>query len=105
MTCFRLFYFHYVLDEHNRTNCFSVIVVSSGIVQSNVGFSVPSSILSLASEGIPLLEAVSIITRSMHNCKLFGYYGGVQKLTALMKGKVIATKSIEGYKLNYFKNL
>lgn len=38
------------------------------------------------SEGLCLLEALSIATRSIHNCRVFGYSGGVQKLTALMKG-------------------
>ncbi|KAI4388687.1 hypothetical protein MLD38_000993 [Melastoma candidum] len=73
-----------------------VTELNAGIVQSNVGLSVSSSILSLVSEGIPLLEAVSIITRSMHNCKIFGYYGGVQKLTALMKGAVVQLKTFSG---------
>lgn len=40
----------------------------------------------LTSEGLPILDALTIITRSMHNCRVFGYYGGIQKLTALMKG-------------------
>lgn len=42
--------------------------------------------LTLTSEGLPILDALTIVTRSMHNCKVFGYYGGIQKLTALMKG-------------------
>lgn len=42
--------------------------------------------LTLTSEGFPVLDALTIVTRSMLNCKVFGYYGGIQKLTALMKG-------------------
>lgn len=45
-----------------------------------------STSLSITSEGLPLLNALTIIVRSMHNCRVFGYYSGIQKLTALMKG-------------------
>ena len=40
-------------------------------------------------EGLPVLDALAVITRSMHNCRVFGFYGGVQKLTALLKGTSI----------------
>lgn len=36
-----------------------------------------------------MLDALTIVTRSIHNCRVFGYYGGIQKLAALMKGKTI----------------
>ncbi|QHN94309.1 BEACH domain-containing protein B [Arachis hypogaea] len=42
------------------------------------------------------LDALKIITRSLYNCRVFGYYGGVQKLTALMKGAVVQLKTISG---------
>lgn len=45
-----------------------------------------STIFNIISEGIPVLDALRIITRSMHNCRVLGFYGGIQKLTALMKG-------------------
>lgn len=32
------------------------------------------------------MDALTVITRSLHNCRVLGYYGGIQKLTALMKG-------------------
>ncbi|XP_038715869.1 BEACH domain-containing protein B isoform X2 [Tripterygium wilfordii] len=32
----------------------------------------------------------------MHNCRVFGYYGGIQKLMALMKGAVVQLKTISG---------
>ncbi|KAL1821830.1 hypothetical protein ACET3Z_016699 [Daucus carota] len=48
----------------------------------------------LTSEGFPILDALTIVTRSMHNCKVFGYYGGIQKLTALMKAAVVQLKTI-----------
>lgn len=40
----------------------------------------------ITSEGLPVLDALTVITRSLHNCRVLGYYGGIQKLTALMKG-------------------
>ncbi|CAN1248854.1 BEACH domain-containing protein B [Linum perenne] len=45
-----------------------------------------STSLTVSSEGLPVLDALTIITRSMHNCRVFGCYTGVQKLTALLKG-------------------
>lgn len=50
--------------------------------------------LTLTSEGFPILDALTIVTRSMHNCKVFGFYGGIQKLTALMKAAVVQLKTI-----------
>ncbi|XVE60616.1 hypothetical protein DITRI_Ditri05aG0142300 [Diplodiscus trichospermus] len=50
--------------------------------------------ISFASEGLPVLDALNIITRSLHNCRVFGYYGGIQKLTALMKGAVVQLKTM-----------
>lgn len=55
-----------------------------------------SSSLAITSEGLPVLNALTIMTRSMHNCKVLGYYGGIQKLTALMKGAVVQLKTIVG---------
>ncbi|KAJ9567814.1 hypothetical protein OSB04_003780 [Centaurea solstitialis] len=55
-----------------------------------------SSSLAIISEGFPVLNALIIMTRSMHNCKVLGYYGGIQKLTALMKGAVVQLKTIVG---------
>ncbi|XP_050939531.1 BEACH domain-containing protein B isoform X3 [Cucumis melo] len=52
--------------------------------------------LNLTSEGFLVLDALAIVMRSMHNCKVFGYYSGIQKLTALMKGAVIQLKTIAG---------
>ena len=48
----------------------------------------PAVSISFASERLPVLDALKIITRSLHNCRVFGYYGGIQKLTALMKGMI-----------------
>lgn len=53
-------------------------------------FSGPSVSIGATSEGLLVLDALTIVTRSVHNCKVLGYHGGIQKLTALMKG-VIST--------------
>ncbi|XP_068657011.1 BEACH domain-containing protein B [Aristolochia californica] len=45
-------------------------------------------------EGLHVLDALTIVIRSMHNRRVFGYYGGMQKLTALMKAAVIQLKSL-----------
>ncbi|CAN1248861.1 BEACH domain-containing protein B [Linum perenne] len=55
-----------------------------------------STSLTVSSEGLPVLDALTIITRSMHNCRVFGCYTGVQKLTALLKGTVVQLKGIAG---------
>ncbi|CAL1372181.1 unnamed protein product [Linum trigynum] len=52
--------------------------------------------LNVSAEGLPVLDALTIITRSMHNCRVFGCYSGVQKLTALLKGAVVQLKGIAG---------
>lgn len=56
------------------------------MVPSKTDLSETSTSLALPSEGLQVLDVLTVITRSMHNCKVFGYYGGIQKLTALMKG-------------------
>ncbi|XP_060199082.1 BEACH domain-containing protein B [Lycium barbarum] len=48
----------------------------------------------ITSEGLPVLDALTVITRSMHNCRVLGYYGGIQKLTALKKAAVVQLKAI-----------
>lgn len=55
-----------------------------------------STSLNITSEGLPVLDALTIVLRSMHNCRVFGYYGGIVKLTALMKGAVVQLKTISG---------
>ena len=54
--------------------------------QSSTDLSGASAKLFITSEGFFILDALKIITRSLYNCRVFGYYGGIQKLTALMKG-------------------
>ncbi|WCJ24773.1 hypothetical protein M5689_006707 [Euphorbia peplus] len=50
--------------------------------------------LHIPSERLQALDALTIATRSIHNCKVLGYYGGLQKLTALMKGAVVQLKTL-----------
>lgn len=58
-------------------------------MRSTTEFPSPSTSLNITAEGFPVLDALSIVTRSLHNCRVFGYYSGIQKLTALMKGIII----------------
>ncbi|GJU06967.1 BEACH domain-containing protein B isoform X1 [Tanacetum coccineum] len=67
----------------------------NGLPSSTV-ISGTSSSLAITSEGFAVLNALIIITRSMANCKVLGYYGGIQKLTALMKAAVVQLKTIAG---------
>ncbi|KAJ0974642.1 hypothetical protein J5N97_016607 [Dioscorea zingiberensis] len=60
----------------------------------NVGLSEPSMNLAFTAEELYALDCLTIITRSIHNCRAFGYYGGVQKVTALMKAAVIQLKTL-----------
>jgi hypothetical protein len=60
------------------------------MMRSKTGLSGASTSFNITSEGLPVLDALTIVTRSLHNCRVFGYYGGIQKLTALMKGIVYA---------------
>ncbi|XP_042494689.1 BEACH domain-containing protein B-like isoform X2 [Macadamia integrifolia] len=52
--------------------------------------------MSVIAEGFPLLDALSIVVRSMHNCEVLGYYGGIQKLTGLTKAAVVQLKTVTG---------
>ncbi|KAL9450104.1 hypothetical protein AB3S75_011937 [Citrus x aurantiifolia] len=73
-----------------------VTEVNTNVVRSTMSLSESSTGLSSSSEAFSVLDALTIVTRSMHNCRVFGYYGGIQKLTALMKGVVIQLKTIAG---------
>lgn len=60
-------------------------LINSSAIQSTSEQS-GSSTDTLTYEGFDVLDALAVTVRSMHNCRVFGFYGGVQKLTALMKG-------------------
>lgn len=64
--------------------------VNASTMRSTTDLPSPSTSLNITAEGFPVLDALTIITRSLHNCRVFGYYGGIQKLTALMKGIIYA---------------
>ncbi|KAB1203863.1 hypothetical protein CJ030_MR8G003333 [Morella rubra] len=68
--------------------------LNSSMMRSTTGLSGASTGLNITSEGLPVLDALAIVTRSQHNCRVFGYCGGIQKLTALMKGAVVQLKTI-----------
>ncbi|WVZ78914.1 hypothetical protein U9M48_026555 [Paspalum notatum var. saurae] len=42
--------------------------------------------LGLSKQILQVLECLTILTRSLHNCRVFSYYGGVQKIISLLKG-------------------
>ncbi|KAH6788519.1 binding protein [Perilla frutescens var. frutescens] len=50
--------------------------------------------LNIPSESWMVLDALTVVTLSIHNCKVFGYHTGIQKLTALMKAAVVQLKTI-----------
>ena len=78
----------YYLSENNYS-CFSHEPSSKHQHDAiTTGSSGTSTSFGITSEGLPVLEALTIVTRSLHNCRVFGYYSGIQKLTALMKGIV-----------------
>ncbi|KAH1253242.1 BEACH domain-containing protein B [Glycine max] len=73
-----------------------VTELNTDMGQSSTDLSGASAKLFITSEGFFILDALKIITRSLYNCRVFGYYGGIQKLTALMKGAVVELKTISG---------
>lgn len=63
------------------------VFVGSSCPESLANLSEQSTDLGLSTEVLPVLEWFTIVTRSVHNCRVFSYYGGVQKVTALLKGR------------------
>uniref|UniRef100_A0A0E0JVW3 BEACH domain-containing protein B n=1 Tax=Oryza punctata TaxID=4537 RepID=A0A0E0JVW3_ORYPU len=72
----------------------SFITESSCCSESYPNISEQSSDLVLSPEGLNVLECLTIVTRSVHNCRVFSYYGGVQKVTALLKAAVVKLKTL-----------
>ncbi|KAL5212760.1 hypothetical protein ABZP36_023607 [Zizania latifolia] len=72
----------------------SFITESSSCSESSANISEQSSDLLLSTEGLTVLECLTIVTRSVHNCRVFSYYGGVQKITALLKAAVVKLKTL-----------
>ncbi|GAB4839466.1 hypothetical protein Ancab_028989 [Ancistrocladus abbreviatus] len=73
-----------------------VTELNTGVTQSTSDPLWASASLAITSEGLPLLNSITIVVRSVHNCRVFGYNGGVHKLIALIKAAVVQLKSISG---------
>ncbi|WVZ77789.1 hypothetical protein U9M48_025613 [Paspalum notatum var. saurae] len=72
----------------------SSITESSSYPESSANISELLGDLGLSDEGLTVLECLTIVTRSVHNCRVFSYYGGVQKVTALLKAAVVKLKTL-----------
>ncbi|KAL6629117.1 hypothetical protein ACP70R_028882 [Stipagrostis hirtigluma subsp. patula] len=72
----------------------SSISESNSCPESSANISELSADLGLSTEGLTFLECLTIVTRSVHNCRVFSYYGGVQKVTALLKAAVVKLKTL-----------
>lgn len=81
------FYWKLIISFPETSVVFILDILSnmSGMISTTERLGTVTS-LTLTSEGFPILDALTIVTRSMHNCNVFGYYGGIQKVTSLMKG-------------------
>lgn len=64
--------------------------VNINLGHSSTDLSGAAAKLFITSEGFLILDALKIIAHSLYNCRVFGYYGGIRKLTALMKGTINA---------------
>ncbi|CAL9114662.1 unnamed protein product [Musa textilis] len=62
--------------------------------QVNDDPSEPPGSFAFSTDALCALNCLTILTRSMHNCKVFSYYGGVQKITALLKAAVVKLKTL-----------
>ncbi|MQL69016.1 hypothetical protein Taro_001293 [Colocasia esculenta] len=65
--------------------------ITALITDMNSSSTDSSADLSFSIEGLYILNSFDIITRSIHNCRVFSYYGGVQKVIALLKAKMLTT--------------
>ncbi|KAK8930976.1 hypothetical protein KSP39_PZI016783 [Platanthera zijinensis] len=68
--------------------------LNSNASKANSDASDPSASLDFSPYGLYALNSLTITNRSMHNCKVFSYYGGVQKITALLKAAVVQLKTM-----------
>ncbi|GAB2247807.1 hypothetical protein Droror1_Dr00007689 [Drosera rotundifolia] len=65
-----------------------------GVVESTSDPIFASMSMAVALEGQPVLDALAVIVRSVHNCRVFGHCGGVQKLISLIKVTVVQLKAM-----------
>ncbi|XP_040380752.1 BEACH domain-containing protein B-like isoform X2 [Oryza brachyantha] len=70
----------------------STITESGSSPESSPNYSEQLGDLGLRTERLHVLECLTILTRSMHNCRVFRYYGGVKKVTSLLKAAVAQLK-------------
>uniref|UniRef100_A0A0E0Q1M9 BEACH domain-containing protein n=1 Tax=Oryza rufipogon TaxID=4529 RepID=A0A0E0Q1M9_ORYRU len=70
----------------------STIAESGNSPESSPNYSEQPGDLGLSTERLHVLECLTILTRSMHNCRVFSYYGGVKKVTSLLKAAVAQLK-------------
>lgn len=67
---------------------FPFVLTSSTAKESSADQVSITTSLNIASESWMALDALTLVTLSIYNCKVFGYHAGILKLTALMKGIV-----------------
>lgn len=72
----------------------SFVAERSSCPESPGDLSEQSTDLGLSTEVLTVLECFTIVTRSVHNCRVFSYYGGVLKVTALLKAAVVKLKTL-----------
>ncbi|PIN12836.1 hypothetical protein CDL12_14548 [Handroanthus impetiginosus] len=65
--------------------------ITSLLTENSVG---TTTVITIPSESWMAFDALTVVTMSIHNCKVFGYDAGIQKLTALMKAAVVQLKTI-----------
>ena len=82
---------------HCAPDNFNLTAVDSRGVKSSSDSVTVSASLRVSTEGLPVLEALLIVVRSLHNCRVLGYYGVVQKLIALIKGIICCPNLMELY--------
>ncbi|RCV22961.1 hypothetical protein SETIT_4G261700v2 [Setaria italica] len=78
-----------------------ISVIASTIVESGNSLESPTNHhseqpinLGLSTQILKVLECLAILTRSLHNCRVFSYYGGVQKITSLLKAAVAQLRNL-----------
>ncbi|CAL4966889.1 unnamed protein product [Urochloa decumbens] len=75
----------------------STIVESGNNLESCTNHDAEQPInLGLSTQILHVLECSAILTRSLHNCRAFSYYGGVQKITSLLKAAVALLRNLNG---------
>ncbi|KAF8687356.1 hypothetical protein HU200_043042 [Digitaria exilis] len=81
-----------------------ISLITSTIVESGNSLESPTNHdseqpinLGLSTQILQILECLAILTRSLHNCRVFSYYGGVQKITSLLKVAVSQLRKLNSF--------